>query len=113
MPCKVGECGVPVPVGRPQETTELHEKEEDRLVAVERYVQRIERSLVTEQKRRVEMYTLLTQNLQTQVDALNHRTAAQFAALEPEVPKRLAEWHSRLEADERVCKLSCERTRRT
>jgi len=94
-----------------QETAQIHETEEDRLVAVERYVQRIEASLVTEQQRRVAMYATLQDNLQKQADALKHRTAAQFAALQPEIPKRLSAWHDRLAADEQALEEEKIRTR--
>ena len=65
------------------DTTKINEEEEDRLVSIERWVQRIERSLVTEQERRVEMYALLQDNVQRQFDALNHRTAEHFKLLDP------------------------------
>jgi len=94
------------------EVTAEHEKEEDRLVAVERWVQRIERSLVTEQERRVEMYGLVTSNIQQQFDALNHRTNTQLETLKPEIPNRIASGHERLATDEQALDEEKIRTRK-
>eukprot|EP00316_Scyphosphaera_apsteinii_P002239 CAMPEP_0119325008 /NCGR_PEP_ID=MMETSP1333-20130426/64744_1 /TAXON_ID=418940 /ORGANISM="Scyphosphaera apsteinii, Strain RCC1455" /LENGTH=302 /DNA_ID=CAMNT_0007332865 /DNA_START=46 /DNA_END=951 /DNA_ORIENTATION=+ len=94
------------------EVTAEHEKEEDRLVAVERWVQRIERSLVTEQERRVEMYGLVVSNLQQQFDALNHRTTTQLETLRPEIPNRIAMGHERLGTDEQALDEEKIRTRK-
>lgn len=83
-----------------EDTTKIHETEEDRLVGIERWVQRIERSLVTEQAQRVDMFSLVQNNLQQQCDALMHRTRAQLEELRPTIPQRIAAWHERLQEDE-------------
>ena len=73
---------------------------EDRLVAVERYVQRLERSLVTEQSRRIEMLKYVETNLQQQFDAFVHRNGVHLEALYPKVTERIVPWHARLAASE-------------
>ena len=73
---------------------------EDRLVAVERYVQRLERSLVTEQSRRIEMLKYVETNLQQQFDAFVHRNGVHLEALYPKVTERIVPWHARLAANE-------------
>jgi hypothetical protein len=91
-----------------QGVQEVYEGQEDRLTGIERWVQRIERSLVTEQQRRVEMFGLVESNLQAQVDSLGRMAQAQIAELAPDIPARIGSWHQRLAvaeqdiADERV-----------
>lgn len=82
------------------DVTQEHEGQEDRLVGVERYVQRIERSLVTEQKQRIDMLSLVEHNIQSQVDALKVRARGQLDAMKPHIPIRISAWNQRLSEDE-------------
>lgn len=83
-----------------QGVQEVYETQEDRLTGIERWIQRIQRSLVTEQQRRIEMFGLVETNLQAQVDSLAAMYKAQIAELAPDIPSRIAAWHQRLEVAE-------------
>lgn len=87
-------------VGLKEDVTKEHEDEEDRLVGVERYVQRIERSLVTEQQQRIDMLALVESNIQTQCDALKARARGHLDAMKPHIPIRLTAWNQRLDENE-------------
>lgn len=79
-----------------------YEQQEDRLTAVERYVLRLEKSLVVEQERRIEMLTHVENNLKQQFHAVRERNFTQVAALKPEIPRRIEQWHARLAMDEEM-----------
>eukprot|EP00962_Isochrysis_galbana_P043998 scaffold16912_cov112-Isochrysis_galbana.AAC.10 len=84
-----------------QGVQEVYEGQEDRLTGIERWVQRIERSLVTEQQRRIEMFGLVETNLQAQVESLGKMWQAQIAELAPDIPARIGTWHERLAVADR------------
>ena len=84
-----------------------HEQQEDTLAGVERYVLRLQKSLVVEQTRRIEMLDHVENNLKQQFEAVWVRNKAQMEALKPEIPKRLAQWHARLGADEEIMAEVC------
>jgi len=79
-----------------------HEDQEDKLVTVERYVLRLQKSLVVEQTRRIEMLDHVENNLKQQFEAVWVRNKAQIEALKPDIPKRILQWHARLAADEEI-----------
>ena len=79
-----------------------YEQQEDRLTAVERYVLRLEKSLVVEQERRIEMLTHVENNLKQQFHAVRERNFTQVAALKPVIPARIEQWHARLAMDEEM-----------
>ena len=79
-----------------------HEDQEDKLVTVERYVLRLQKSLVVEQTRRIEMLDHVENNLKQQFEVVWVRNKAQMEALKPEIPKRIVQWHARLGADEEI-----------
>jgi len=85
-----------------QGVREVYEGQDDRLTGVERWVQRVQRSLVTEQQRRVEMFGLVETNLQAQMTSLESLSQAQIAELRPDVPARIRTWHQRLAVAEQV-----------
>ena len=84
-----------------------HEDQEDKLASVERYVLRLQKSLVVEQTRRIEMLDHVENNLKQQFEAVWVRNKAQMEALKPEIPKRIAQWHARLGADEDIMEEVC------
>ena len=84
-----------------------HEDQEDKLVTVERYVLRLQKSLVVEQTRRIEMLDHVENNLKQQFEAVWVRNKAQMEALKPEIPKRIVQWHARLGADEEIMEEVC------
>lgn len=79
-----------------------YEEQEDRITAVERYVLRLEKSLVVEQERRIEMLTHVENNLKQQFHAVRERNFTQVAALKPVIPARIEQWHARLAMDEEM-----------
>lgn len=54
-----------------QGVAEVHEGQESRLAAIEGWLERVQRSLVTEQQRRLEMFRLVESNLQAQFDSMS------------------------------------------
>ena len=84
-----------------------HEDQEDKLVTVERYVLRLQKSLVVEQTRRIEMLDHVENNLKQQFEAVWVRNKAQIEALKPDIPKRILQWHARLAADEEIMEEVC------
>ena len=88
--------------GLEQDVITEYDQQEDRLTAVERYVLRLEKSLVVEQERRIEMLKHVELNLQQQFHAVHVRNKTQVEALKPEIPKRIAAWHARLVVDEEM-----------
>ena len=88
-----------------------HEDQEDKLATVERYVLRLQKSLVVEQTRRIEMLDHVENNLKQQFEAVWVRNKAQIEALKPDIPKRILQWHARLAADEEIMEEVCRRHR--
>ena len=84
-----------------------HEDQEDKLATVERYVLRLQKSLVVEQTRRIEMLDHVENNLKQQFEAVWVRNKAQIEALKPDIPKRILQWHARLAADEEIMEEVC------
>jgi molybdopterin converting factor small subunit len=88
--------------GLEQDVITEYEQEEDRLTAVERYVLRLQKSLVVEQTRRIEMLSHVEENLKQQFEVVWQRNKTQVEALRPEIPRRIEQWHARLCADEEI-----------
>lgn len=88
--------------GLEQDVITEYEEQEDRITAVERYVLRLQKSLVVEQTRRIEMLSHVEDNLKQQFEAVWQRNKAQVEALRPVIPKRIEQWHARLAADEDI-----------
>ena len=93
--------------GLEHDVTTEHETQEDRLASAERYVLRLQKSLVVEQTRRIEMFGHVEDNLKQQFEAVWVRNKAQMEALKPEIPKRIEQWHARLSADEEIMEEVC------
>ena len=77
--------------------TAEYEKQEDSLKAVEDHILRVQKTLLTEQIRRVDMYKTVESNLQQQYDIVEDQCATQIEALRPEIPSRVAAWHGRMD----------------
>ena len=84
-----------------------HEDQEDKMATVERYVIRLQKSLVVEQTRRIEMLDHVENNLKQQFEVVWVRNKAQMEALKPDIPKRIVQWHARLAADEEIMEEVC------
>mmetsp|Transcript_51239 Transcript_51239/g.133043 ORF Transcript_51239/g.133043 Transcript_51239/m.133043 type:complete len:284 (-) Transcript_51239:218-1069(-) len=91
--------------------TAEYEKQEDSLKSVEDHILRIQRTILQEQIRRVDMYKSVQSNLEQQYDTVEEQCAVQIEALRPEVPARLVAWHERLDdgfkfvADEAIARM--------
>ncbi len=79
---------------------EEYEDQESRLQGVEDHIGRIQRALVIEQQRRVEMLKTVKSNLQQQCDEAHAKCRAQLEALRPDIPARIEAWHGRCQAAE-------------
>jgi len=77
--------------------TAEYEKQEDSLKAVEDHILRVQRTLLKEQVKRVDMYKKVESNLVEQYDTVEEQSRVQIEALRPEVPARLTAWHTRLD----------------
>ena len=78
--------------------TAEYEQQENALQTVEDRILRIQKSLLQEQIRRVDMLKTVESNLQQQHDLVEGQCAAQLEALRPEVGVRLDAWHRRLDS---------------
>ena len=78
--------------------TEEHETQEDRLQSVEDHITRLQVAMLTEQQRRVHMLKTVETNLCTLYDDIQLKCKTQLEALKPDVPTRLAAWHTRLDS---------------
>ena len=80
-----------------QKVTDEHEEQEDRLQSVEDHISRIQVTIMTEQHRRVAMLKRVDGNLTQLYDKVSAECHAQLDALRPDIPDRLASWHTRLD----------------
>ena len=77
--------------------TKEYSEQENKLQSVEDYITRLQAALMTEQHRRVVMLKTVESNLATLYDSIRAQCHAQLKALRPEIPTRLAAWHTRID----------------
>jgi hypothetical protein len=77
--------------------TAEYEKQEESLKEVEDHILRVQRTILKEQIKRVDMFTKVQENLQQQYDTVEVQSAAEIEALRPEVPIRIKAWNERMD----------------
>lgn len=77
--------------------TAEYEKQEESLKEVEDHILRVQRTILKEQIKRVDMFTKVQENLQQQYDTVEVQSAAEIEALRPEVPIRIKAWGERMD----------------
>ena len=77
--------------------TAEYEKQEESLKEVEDHILRVQRTILKEQIKRVDMFTKVQENLQQQYDTVEVQSAAEIEALRPEVPIRIKAWDERMD----------------
>ena len=77
--------------------TAEYEKQEESLKEVEDHILRVQRTILKEQIKRVDMFTKVQANLQQQYDTVEVQSAAEIEALRPEVPIRIKAWNERMD----------------
>lgn len=77
--------------------TAEYEKQEESLKEVEDHILRVQRTILKEQIKRVDMFTKVQENLQQQYDTVEVQSTAEIEALRPEVPIRIKAWNERMD----------------
>ena len=77
--------------------TAEYEKQEESLKEVEDHILRVQRTILKEQIKRVDMFTKVQENLQQQYDTVEVQCTAEIEALRPEVPIRIKAWDERMD----------------
>ena len=77
--------------------TAEYEKQEESLKEVEDHNLRVQRTILKEQIKRVDMFTKVQENLQQQYDTVEVQCTAEIEALRPEVPIRIKAWDERMD----------------
>ena len=77
--------------------TAEYEKQEESLKEVEDHILRVQRTILKEQIKRVDMFTKVQESLQQQYDTVEVQSAAEIEALRPEVPIRIKAWNERMD----------------
>ena len=77
--------------------TAEYEKQEESLKEVEDHILRVQRTILKEQSKRVDMFTKVQENLQQQYDTVEVQCTAEIEALRPEVPIRIKAWDERMD----------------